>query len=125
MMIIFTLFVAVTALLHVMFFKLESVDFMKARVLKRFGLNHDQGVIVKVWAFNQGFYNLFLAFGLFYSLFLVHGDRIESGIVLAQFILVTLTGAGFVLLVSAPKKYPAALAQSVPALLGFVTSFFL
>lgn len=104
MLIVFTLFVSVAALLHVIFFKLESIDFMKERILKRFGLNQAQGTVVKIWAFNQGFYNLFLAFGLFYSLFLVYGDHFW---------------------VSDPKKYPAAFAQAVPAFLGFVSSFFL
>jgi len=122
---IFSFFVVLTALLHGLFFKLESVDFMKERVLRRFGLTAEQGACVRVWALNQGFYNLFLALGLLYSLFLVHGDRMESGTLLARAILLMLTGAGVVLLVSVPKKYSAALVQAVPAFLGFVSSFFL
>lgn len=125
MRIIFTLFVSMTAILHGLFFKLESIDFMKGQVLKKFGLNDEQGAFVKVWAFNQGFYNLFLALGLVYSLFLLHRGRAESGILLAQFILLSLASAGVVLFVSAPEKYPAALVQAVPATLGLVSSFFL
>ncbi len=122
MLILFSIFVALTAFLHLMFFKLESIDFMQERILKRFGLTHEQGAIVRIWALNQGFYNLFLALGLIYSLYLVHGDQMRSGLHLAQFILLMITGAGVVLLISAPKKYPAALLQALPALLGFILS---
>lgn len=123
MLMTFTFFVGLTALLHLLFFKLESIDFMKSSTLKKFGLNPDQGAIVKIWAFNQGFYNLFLALGLLYSLVLVYGNQFESGIVLARFILLTVFGAGLVLLASAPKKFSAALVQGIPALIGFVLSF--
>jgi putative membrane protein len=96
------------------------MDFMKERVFKKFGLNKEQASVVKVWAFNQGFYNLFLALGLFYSLFLLHGEYRESGKILASFILLLIVGAGVVLFASAPKKYPAAIMQAVPALLGLI-----
>jgi len=125
MLILCTLFISITAILHVLFFKLESIDFMKARVLKRFGLTIEQGAVVKVWALNQGFYNLFLALGLGYSIYLLHGTHFESGKTLAQFILLSISGAGFVLLLSAPKKFPAALAQAVPALTAFLLTLFL
>ncbi len=115
-----TLFILLTAILHCLFFKLESIDFMSERTLKRFGLNTEQGSIVRVWAFNQGFYNLFLALGLFFSLFLLHGKHPESGQILAGFILLLISGAGAVLFISSPKKYVAAILQSLPALLGFL-----
>lgn len=125
MIVAFIVFVSLAALLHILFFKIESLDFTKPIILKRFGLSRAQSEYVKIWAFNQGFYNLFLALGLVYALFLLFNGQAEQGIVLAQFILATLAGAGCVLLYSAPEKYPAALAQAVPALLGLIISFFL
>ncbi len=123
MLFLCTLFIAITALLHILFFKLESLDFMKERTLKKFGLNAEQGEVAKVWAFNQGFYNLFLALGLVYAAILLHTGQAEAGKILARFILLSITGAGAVLFFSARQKYAAALVQSVPALIGFLTSF--
>lgn len=120
-----TIFIFLTAILHCLFFKLESIDFMNERTLKRFGLSVEQGKIVKVWAFNQGFYNLFLAIGLFFSLFLLQGTHVESGQILAGFILSVITGAGVVLFISSPKSYPAAILQSLPAVLGLLSLFYL
>jgi putative membrane protein len=124
MTIVFIAFTLLTAILHCLFFKLESIDFMKTKVLRRFGLSEEQGAVVKVWAFNQGFYNLFLSLGLFYSIYLHHSGSTEQGILLARFILLTIVGAGMVLFVSAPKKYVAALVQAIPALFALIASFF-
>ena len=118
------IFVGLTAILHILFFKLESIDFMKPKTLRRFGLNSTSGAFVKTWAFNHGFYNLFLALGLLYSMFLINTGQIESGKVLANFILLLIVGAGVILAISAPKKYVAAITQAVPALLGILFIFF-
>lgn len=114
------LFIVIVAVLHCLFFKLESLDFMKPKVLKKFGLSEQNGALVKVWAFNQGFYNLFLALGLFYSVYLLKSGQVISGHLLASFILLTITGAGIVLYLSEPKKINAAIVQGIPALIGFL-----
>jgi putative membrane protein len=120
-----SLFIAITALLHAFFFKLESLDFMKPRTLQRFQLTPQDASVVKIWAFNQGFYNLFLACGLAYALDLLHGGHPVEGKVLAQFILLAITGAGLVLGFSAPQKKVAAAVQALPALIGFVLTLLL
>ncbi len=111
-------FIVITAILHCLFFKLESIDFMKDKTLKRFRLSSSEGRVVKIWAFNQGFYNLFLAFGLFYALYL--GD--VQGVFLARYIFIFIVGASFVLFASSPKKYIPAIIQGLPPLLGLVIS---
>ncbi len=113
-------FILITAILHCLFFKLESIDFMKPKILRKFGLNNESGGYVKIWALNQGFYNLFLALGLFYSIYLLRSGSIESGRMLASFILLSISGAGLVLFLSARGKVVPALVQGVPALLGFI-----
>ena len=123
MTIVFNVFIVITACLHALFFKLESIDFMQAKVLKKFSLNQEQGAVVKVWAFNQGFYNLFLALGLFYSLYLNYSGQTELGLLLARFILITIVGAGVVLWISSPKKVVAAIAQAGSALVALAASF--
>lgn len=109
-----------TAAIHVLFFKIESIDFMEPRILERFQLDQNSAEIVRTWAFNQGFYNLFLAFGLFYALFQINFRKKESAILLASFILITIFCAGGVLLASAPQKWSASLMQSMPALIGLI-----
>ena len=59
-----TIFVGLAALLHVLFFLLESVWFEKPFAWKRFGVaDQEKALVIKPWAYNQGFYNLFLALG--------------------------------------------------------------
>jgi putative membrane protein len=98
---------------------------MQEKTLKRFGLTTPQGEIVRIWAFNQGFYNLFLAIGLFYSLYLIHFKNLEMGKILAGYLLLFIIAAGAVLYFSSPKKYMAALIQSLPALLSLACLFFI
>lgn len=93
---------------------------MKEKVLKRFGLTVEQAQYVKLWAFNQGFYNLFLAFGLFYSLWVAD----SHGLFLSRYLLAFIVGAGLVLMASSPKKYVAALIQALPALIALIASFY-
>ncbi|HVQ22191.1 MAG TPA: DUF1304 domain-containing protein, partial [Candidatus Saccharimonadia bacterium] len=55
----------VAALLHVGFFYLESIAFRRPTTWARFGIaSQEQAEIVRPMAFNQGFYNLFLAVGV-------------------------------------------------------------
>ena len=56
--------VALAAALHVLFFAMESVLFMRPAVHRRFGVSREHAEVVRPMAFNQGFYNLFLAVGL-------------------------------------------------------------
>lgn len=114
------IFISLTAILHCLFFKLESLDFMKPETLRKFGLNEETGKVVKVWAFNQGFYNLFLAFGLFYVVYLLATAKLLQAKVLGGFILLTIVGAGLVLYFSAPGKEVPAMVQALPALIGVV-----
>ena len=55
----------VAAAIHVWFFVLESVQFTRPTVFARFGIRSaEDAAIVRPMAFNQGFYNLFLAIGI-------------------------------------------------------------
>ncbi|MFV0452405.1 MAG: DUF1304 domain-containing protein, partial [Propioniciclava sp.] len=51
----------VAALLHVFIFVMESVTWTTARTRRVFGLTPTQAEATRELAFNQGFYNLFLA----------------------------------------------------------------
>lgn len=66
-------FALLAALLHVLFFVMESVLFMKPKVYKSLGAEtQEEASAARLFALNQGFYNLFLAVGVFEGIILLH-----------------------------------------------------
>jgi len=116
----------VAALIHVWFFLMESVWFMQPRVYTRFGLaSAEQAAIVRSFAFNQGFYNLFLAVGVALGLALVATGNPGAGDVLVVFACGTMVAAGVVLVLHNPRFLRAAAIQIVPALVAVLAGLFL
>ncbi len=63
---LFLVFALLAAMLHVLIFCMESLWFMQPKIYRRFGAaNETEAQAVRLFAFNQGFYNLFLALGIF------------------------------------------------------------
>ena len=63
--IIATAVAALAALLHVYIFVMESIQWTQPRVWRRFGVADQAAAdVTKPMAYNQGFYNLFLAIGV-------------------------------------------------------------
>ena len=57
-------FAGLAGLLHVYIWTMESLTWRKPATWKRFGVaNQEEAEIQRLFAFNQGFYNLFLAIG--------------------------------------------------------------
>jgi putative membrane protein len=110
------------SLLHVLFFLLESVLFTRPNVFTAFKLDATQAETVRLWAFNQGFYNLFLAVGCVAGIALVSKCR-TSGRTLVAFSCACMLGAGIVLVASDPTLAGAALVQGVPPLVAIVFLF--
>ena len=93
---------------------------MTPKVLERFHLNIESAKYVEIWAFNQGFYNLFLALGLFYCIYKSYTKGIAKVVTLTYFLLVTIIAAAFVLLYSKPENYIGAMVQGIPALCSLI-----
>jgi putative membrane protein len=102
----------VAGLLHVLFFLFESVFWTKPGVRKLFHTTEKQAATMRVLAFNQGFYNLFLAIGTFVGLALVAGGRPE-GIVLTTFTCASMLGGAVVLAASFPGMWRGAVLQGL------------
>ena len=67
------LFAFITAALHIYIFTMESVTWTRPATWKRFGLaSQADAETTKPLAYNQGFYNLFLAIGAFIGLAALH-----------------------------------------------------
>jgi putative membrane protein len=112
-------FFAVAGLLHVLFFVMESILYQRPHGYKIFKTSPDHHQAVKPWALNQGFYNLFLALGMFVGLYFVLSKQIMLAGVLVGFCGLSMIGAGLVLWFSAPNLRRGALIQLVPPTLGF------
>ena len=106
----------VPALIHVYIFLLESLLWGRKRTNKTFGVTEAQAAVTKPMAFNQGFYNLFLAVAIFLGLHLRTGEATHAaGTTLVLYGLVSILAAGLVLLLSSRRLWRAALVQIVPA----------
>lgn len=114
------------ALVHVWFFALESVLFERPTVFRRFGLRSaEDAAIVRPMAFNQGFYNLFLAAGIVAGLLMVAAGQREAGRAIVLFACACMVGAGAVLLATNRRFLTAAAIQAGPPLLALVSAFVL
>ncbi|WP_134324651.1 DUF1304 domain-containing protein [Cumulibacter soli] len=105
------------ALLHVFIFYLESVAWTSARARKVFGTTPTEATATKALAFNQGFYNLFLAVAVILGIVLYATGHTTVGATLVFTGSGSMFAAALVLLLSDPSKASAAIKQgTVPAL---------
>jgi putative membrane protein len=125
-----TVFAALAAVLHVYIFLMESVQWTQPRVWKRFGVP-DQATAdaIKPMAYNQGFYNLFLAVGTTIGLALFWTGGAGSvadvaGRTLVLFTLGSMVAAALVLISTGSRYLRAALLQGTLPLVGFVLFLF-
>lgn len=117
-----SVFVFIAAVIHLGFFALESVLWSRPSTWRQFGVR-DQGDadVLRPMAYNQGFYNVFLALGAGIGLVLLGtGFSTEGGIAIAMFALASMVLAAVVLITSNPKMLRGALIQGAAPLLGLV-----
>ena len=74
---------------------------------------------VRVWSLNQGFYNLFLALGMFAGLICVLLQKREAAGALVGFTGLFMMGAGVVLKFTVPQLRRGFFIQFFPPLIGF------
>jgi putative membrane protein len=117
-----TLFVVLATAIHLLIFVLESVLWHKTRVQKLFGVRSAaEAATIQPWAYNQGFYNAFLAVGAATGLVMMASVNLwPAGIALALFAAASMVLAAAVLITSQPKLARAAAIQGVPPLLGIL-----
>lgn len=104
---------SLAALLHVYIFVMESLTWTSPRTRATFGLSAQEAEATKEMAFNQGFYNLFLAIvsGIGVGAVLTGHGTVGTALVLAG--VGSMLAAALVLLVSSPDKARAAITQGV------------
>ena len=125
-----TVFGSLAALLHVYIFVMESVQWSQPRIWKRFGVPDQRTAdATKPMAYNQGFYNLFLAVGAVIGIVLIWAGGADStgavaGRALVLFTLGSMVAAALVLLTTGRKYLRPALVQGTLPLIGFVLFLF-
>ncbi|WUJ73684.1 DUF1304 domain-containing protein [Kribbella soli] len=117
MSVIAQVFVVIAGVFHLLVFAMESLLFRKPSTYRRFLVKDDtEMAAARPWAFNQGFYNLFLAVGALGGL-IWGGDK---GHAIALFACACMAGAGVVLVASDRRMVRAAATQAVPPIVALV-----
>ncbi|WP_300079804.1 DUF1304 domain-containing protein [Propioniciclava sp.] len=118
-MIVVALVLAVlAALLHGFIFYLESLAWTTPRARAVFGTSAEGAAATKEMAFNQGFYNLFLAIVTVVGVVLHATGSPAAGVALVFAGVGSMLAAALVLFLSAPDKRGAALKQGTLPLLA-------
>lgn len=119
------IFASIAALFHVLFFLMESVFWMHPKVHKTFGMkNTDEASQFKISFFNQGFYNLFLAIGVFVGIFLLQGELELAGKTLILFCCYSMVAASIILFISKPGMLRGVFIQGLCPLIAIVCNLF-
>ena len=116
------IFVAIAALIHVAIFALESLLWSRPATWKRFGLgSQEHADIVRPMAYNQGFYNVFLALGASAGIAMIASANLKAeGVALSIFVLLSMLLASIVLITSNPRLARAAVTQGATPLVGLI-----
>jgi len=126
MPIVSLVFAGIAACIHVLFFFMESILWMKPNIHKAFGVsNETDAEKFKLTYFNQGFYNLFLAIGVFIGIGILQCCCCNIvGITLIIFCCASMLGASIVLFVSKPSMIRGVILQGLCPLIAIACWYF-
>lgn len=110
------------AVLHVVVFYRESFAWTSDGALKAFNMTKEEAENTQEMAFNQGFYNLFLAVEVFVGVFLM-AARNPAGKALVTFAICSMEFAAILLFVTSPNKRSAAIKQGIFPLMTLCNFF--
>ncbi|UZD62886.1 DUF1304 domain-containing protein [Brevibacterium sp. JSBI002] len=106
------------AALHVFIFYLESIAWTSPRARATFGTTEAEAETTKSMAFNQGFYNLFLALAVFIGLIVFGAGSATVGLTLVFVGAGSMLAAALVLALSSRELLASALKQGTLPLFG-------
>ena len=113
-------FIAIAGAIHIYIFVMESVLWGKPKTNRIFGLSPQLAEQNRVFAFNQGYYNLFLAIGAILGVAFSFAGHPTVGLTLMLCSSASMIGASLALLYSQPKLKRPALIQGLPPMLGLI-----
>ncbi|AZC14233.1 DUF1304 domain-containing protein [Microbacterium sp. ABRD28] len=121
MIVVGLVFAAIAALIHVYIFVSESLTWTSSRTRKTFGVRSlEEAQTTRAMAFNQGFYNLFLAVSALLGIVLVAAGVTAVGATLVFVATGSMVAAGLVLVLSNRRMLRPAAIQAVPPLIAVV-----
>ena len=107
----------IAALLHVYIWTMESITWKQPATWKRFGVESQADADTNaLFAYNQGYYNLFLSVVAIVGIVLVVADRDDAGWALVIAACGSMFAASLVLLSSSGSVRAAATQGTIPAL---------
>jgi putative membrane protein len=114
-------FATIAGLLHIAIFALESLLLLRPVVWQRFLLTSQaEAEVVRPWALNQGFYNLFLAAGALGGVIAGLSGVTAPATAIVAFSCGCMVAAGAVLIATDRRMLRAALLQAGPPLVALV-----
>ena len=113
-------FAGLAALLHVYIFVMESLTWTTPRTRAVFGTSAEEAETTRLLAFNQGFYNLFLAIVSVIGITAIAMGHKAVGAALVFAGVGSMLAAAVVLLASSPDKARAAVIQGTFPLIAVV-----
>lgn len=113
-------FAIFAALLHVFIFYMESISWTSEKTRSTFGMSKEAAENTKEMAFNQGFYNLFLAIEVFAGVGLYITGAQGVGLALMLFGTGSMLAAALLLFITSPDKRSAAIKQGTLPLIAVI-----
>lgn len=110
----------IAAILHVYIFVMESVTWTSRKTRATFGISEQEAEATREMAFNQGFYNLFLAIVTAVGVILIATEQRSVGAALVFAGAGSMFAAATVLFLSSPDKRGAALKQGTIPLVAVI-----
>lgn len=117
-------FAVLMCLIHLYTFYLESIAWGNPATNRLFRMSEADARAMKKMAFNQGFYNFFLAVALALGSLLRLSGRPLEGDTLLDYAALSVFGAGMVLLLSDRALKRPAMIQALPALAYGISRLF-
>lgn len=122
-------FALLAALIHIYIFNLESLQWTKESTRRTFGVRSaTDAELLRPMAYNQGFYNLFLAIGTILGVWLARvpaSNLFGVGIGMLLLALGSMVAAALVLVLSNGKMARSAAIQGVAPLIALILLFVL
>ncbi|TDC48721.1 DUF1304 domain-containing protein [Jiangella ureilytica] len=116
------IFAVVAGVFHLAAFVMESILFDRPFVQRALVRDAGQSTGVRLWAFNQGFYNLALAAGALIGVVVWAADQETAGRTLVVFSCAAMTLAGIVLVASDRRLWRGAVGQALPPAIAIVAA---
>jgi putative membrane protein len=121
MAVVASVFLVLAGLIHVYIFVLESLRWRHPATWRIFGLaSQADADTTAPLAYNQGFYNLFLAIGAILGVILYWAGAVPAGAAIAIFAAASMVLAAAVLISTGRRNLRSALIQGLAPLIGVV-----